>query len=88
MSKNNKTRKQYHNKNILIIKNVNSWTPSTFYDTNTTLLWVNSYKLFKQIYIHHIKPPNNVKYAIYNDVYKAFMYKYKNARKTIKNINH
>jgi hypothetical protein len=81
MSKKNKTQKQSINKNTIIIKNVDSWSPSSFYDENTNLLWVNTFSLFKQIYINNITPPNNTKYAIYKDVYRAFMYKYNHIHK-------
>tara|TARA_Y100000780_G_scaffold232377_1_gene263238 strand:+ start:5576 stop:5857 length:282 start_codon:yes stop_codon:yes gene_type:complete len=63
---------------FLIFEN-NTWKPSEYYDNNTRLKWVFSYKLFKKVYINrenNINRDNN-RYAIHKDVYKAFLYKYK-----------
>ena len=61
-----------------------SWTPSSFYDASTTLIWVNSYKTFVNIYERKIKAPEGKKYAIHKDVYKSFLYMYKNTGRNSK----
>lgn len=65
---------------MLIIEN-ETWQPSTFYDSKTTLKWIMNYSLFKKVYTNKVKPGNEYKYAIHNDVYKAFLYKYKNCKR-------
>lgn len=65
---------------ILIVDN-EMWQPSTFYDSKTKLKWIMSYSLFKKVYTKKVKTDNDNKYAIHNDVYKAFLYKYKNCKR-------
>jgi len=55
-----------------------SWTPSSFYDASTSLIWVISYDTFVKVYERKIKAPEGKKYAIHKDVYKSFLYMYKN----------
>lgn len=55
------------------------WTPSTFYDGNTELIWVNNYSLFVRIYEKRVRAPEGKRYAIHKDVYQAFVFKYKNS---------
>lgn len=71
------------------------WHPSSFYDSNTQLVWVMSYRLFKRIYARKHqsrcvtldidgddKTNISKKYAIHKDVYTAFVYRYKNENET------
>ncbi len=52
-----------------------TWHPSSFYDENTELIWVFTYKLFKKVYISGYLERN--KYGIHKDVYNAFLLKFK-----------
>ena len=58
----------------------NSWAPSTFYDSSTSLIWVISYETFVKVHEKKIKPPEGKKYAIHEDIYKAFLFMYKNKK--------
>lgn len=62
----------------------NTWQPSTFYDENTQLVWVMDFSLFKKIYSGKMPKNKGIQYTIHNDVYQAFLYKYKHASKTRK----
>ena len=62
-----------------------SWSPSSYYDSSTSLIWINSYELFMKVYERKIKAPSDKKYAIHKDVYKAFLYMYKNKDRSSKN---
>lgn len=71
---------------FILVEN-NTWSPPSFYDTNTQLIWVMDYKLFRNVYVKNLRPPSGYKYAIHRDVYNAFLYKLqisKNNRKTRK----
>lgn len=67
-------------KSNFYIVSSNTWQPSTFYDSETKLVWVMSYALFKNIYLGKIANKDGVKYAIHKDVYNAFYFKYKNSQ--------
>jgi hypothetical protein len=75
-------------KKLFIVENPNTWTPSSFYDASTNLIWVQSYDLFTKLYTDtrdtrsmtnpnpNTNPNQNTKYAIHKDIYKAFSYMY------------
>ena len=65
----------YMKKQFIILSE--SWTPSKVYDENTSLIWVNNYKLFVKIYENKKTVNDDIKYAIHKDVYQAFRYMYK-----------
>lgn len=73
--------------NILFLSN--NWIPSTFYDNKTELIWIFDYNLFINVYTNKIKLNNNInkKYAMHNDVYKSFLYKYNHSKKIKINNN-
>ena len=62
----------------------NSWTPSSFYDSSTSLIWVVSYDTFVKVHEKKIRAPQGKKYAMHEDVYKAFLFMYKNKKTTAK----
>jgi hypothetical protein len=72
-------------KQFFIVKS-NTWLPSGFYDSETKLIWVMDFKLFRKIKSGNIKPSLQHKYAIHKDVYDAFMYKLRNMKKTRKKV--
>lgn len=61
-----------------------SWTPSTFYDASTSLIWVISYETFVKVHEKKIKAPEGKKYAIHEDIYTAFLFMYKNKERASK----
>lgn len=63
------------NKSFLLFDN-NRWHPSTFYDQKTELVWVMEYTLFIDIYQNKIVTKDGIKYAIHQDVYDAFLFKF------------
>ena len=64
---------------FIIVKN-ETWQPSSFYDSQTQLIWVMEYKLFRNVCANKSTPPEGYKYAIHKDVYAAFLHKYKNGK--------
>lgn len=60
-----------------IIKLNDNWKPSTFFNSNTNLVWILNYKLFEKIYNNKLTPKENVKYAIHKDIFDAFLLKLK-----------
>ncbi len=71
-------------KHFFLIVSSNTWQPSGFYDSATQLTWVMDFKLFTKIQTNKV---THHKYAIHKDVYSAFMYKFKNMKKTRKKRN-
>lgn len=72
-----------HRENILLIENGTSWSPPSFYDTSTNLIWIQSYKLFTEVYsgLLLLTLKKGTKYAIHKDVYNAFLFQYREKEK-------
>lgn len=72
-----------HRENILLIENEASWSPPSFYDASTNLIWIQSYKLFTDVYsgLLPLTLKKGTKYAIHKDVYHAFLFQYREKEK-------
>lgn len=72
-----------HRENILIIENDTSWSPPSFYDASTNLIWIQTYKLFTDVYsgLLPLNLKKGTKYAIHKDVYHAFLFQYREKKK-------